>query len=351
MLGNHDVGTAHHDKIDLLRIQAETAGNLGECVQRRVKQAAAGVGLVADAVDLRSVGVGAVEPLGIGIGAEVADQAVAALQRLLGPGDAERGVFRGHHAMQRCVAAVQALDGGAFGFLAELHGAARHGQDQPPAARQFPGREPEQHGCRRRCAEADEQAGGMKTQFDSLRGIGGCAHPPYRLVTGVNRRRQLPPVQAVVGGERKAGGDHGRAGMADGLVVGVVEFQAMGRGGVHECRQGRGQPHVRRHQRSVARTTVRRGPFVQAPSPGQQRTGVAAAQVVQDQVPDLPQVALRKRRVGHRQQFLGQRQAACVTGDGHERSSLGGRDASFPARNAAVAASSGAPLSGSITTP
>ena len=52
-------------------IEAEIAGDIGQRVQRGVKQPAAGIGLVADAVDLRSVGVGAVEPLGIGVGAEV----------------------------------------------------------------------------------------------------------------------------------------------------------------------------------------------------------------------------------------------------------------------------------------
>jgi len=105
------------------------------------------------------------------------DQAVASFQGLFRPGDAQRRMLGGHHAVQRRVAAMQALDRGALRFLAELHGAAGHRQHQPPAARQLARRQAQQHGGRRRRAEAHEQAGGMESQLYGLGRIGGGAHP------------------------------------------------------------------------------------------------------------------------------------------------------------------------------
>ena len=185
-----------------------------------------------------------VESFDIGLGAEIVDQPVTSFQRLFGPRNPKRGVFRGHHAVQGRVAAVQPLDRGALRLLAELHRAAGHRQGQAPAARQFPRRKAQQdRRCRRR-AETHEQAGGMKAQLDRLGRVGGRADPAHRLVAGANRRRQALAVEAVMRGQRQTGGDDRGARVAHRFVVGVVQFHAVGRSGVDECGQRRRQPRI-----------------------------------------------------------------------------------------------------------
>ena len=155
----------------------------------------------------------------------------------------------------------------------------------------------QQHGRRRRRAEADEKARGMKSQLDGLGRVGGCAHAADCFVAGADRGSQALAIEAVMGGQRQAGGDDRGARMADRLVVGVVELQSVGRCGVDEGGERRSQADLRRQQRRVSGAGVGGRPFVQPPAPGQQRARIAAAEMIEDQVPDLPEVTAAQRRV------------------------------------------------------